>query len=176
MRHSAGILRIGDLITIKAPNGEVQGEVTYLTVTSKKPHLVDLRIKTAEGEITLSGIPYSTKAKMAGNVFSGMVQERPMVTDVLERAYHLLLKPGCWTQGAEARDSSGKPVHPLNSAAVSFSITGALYAAVPFDGTPEARRLLSEATEALCVKQGIQKWNDDRKRVHQDVLAVLEEF
>ena len=87
-----------------------------------------------------------------------------------------LLEAGGWCQGAEARDGSGRPVHPQSDRAVAWSASGAIYRASGFDGTPEVRQQYERAVWRLAETVGAHpsKWNDTPGRDRQDVLAALD--
>jgi hypothetical protein len=81
-----------------------------------------------------------------------------------------------WCQGAEARDASGRPVHPQSDRAVAWSASGAIYRASGFDGTPEVRQRYERAVWRLAqsVSAHPSKWNDTPGRDKPDVLAALD--
>jgi hypothetical protein len=108
------------------------------------------------------------------------------VHDVLMKARVLLAEPSHWTQGAYARDASGRVVHPRSPAAVCWCIVGAVKRAdvrtersEEDDGLRVLLRLFHPSTGQLKDKLYafwvMTDWNDDPSRTHADVLALLDE-
>ena len=85
------------------------------------------------------------------------------------------LAAGRWCQGAEARDEQGHPAHPLAATARTFSMTGALYRASGFDGTPERRQIYQAAVSSVAagLDLPISKWNDSPGRRLDQVLEAI---
>lgn len=91
------------------------------------------------------------------------------------RAARTYLERG-WCQRAEARDGDGRPAHPDSPQARSWSLTGAIYAASRFDGSPE-RRVVHETAVAMLAEvlgAGPAAWNDTPGRTWTQTLAALE--
>jgi hypothetical protein len=59
---------------------------------------------------------------------------------------------------------------------MAWSVSGAIYAASDFDGSPERRRLYQAAIAAAGheVAGPLSAWNDARGRTKAEVLAVLD--
>jgi hypothetical protein len=84
-----------------------------------------------------------------------------------------------WTQHAEGRDAHGAEVEPWNATATSWSLLGALVAALDrTDGGQELPLVqLADALDALALfvdSDSLADWNDDPGRTQADVIAVLE--
>jgi hypothetical protein len=85
-----------------------------------------------------------------------------------------------WTGHAEARDRSGTAVDPLDPAAASWSLLGALVAAhdkQAASNEQEAFAALVRACTALAElvdNDSLQAWNDAPERDQADVLSVLD--
>jgi CBS-domain-containing membrane protein len=97
------------------------------------------------------------------------------IRERLTEARAVLAQRG-WSQGSEARDAHGAPCHPGWLGARSWSVTGAIYRASGFDGTPEKRRRYEQAASRLThtVAQPITRWNDAGGRTRADVLAAFD--
>jgi hypothetical protein len=91
------------------------------------------------------------------------------------RAARALLETRPWCQGAEARDLQGRPAHPAAMGARAWSVSGAVYRATGFDGTPERRTLYQRALTRLAEVVGtpLLAWNDAPDRRVSEVLAAL---
>jgi hypothetical protein len=84
-----------------------------------------------------------------------------------------------WTQRAEGRDAQGAAVEPWHAMATSWSLLGALVAALDrTDGEHELPLVqLADALDALALfvdSDSLTDWNDDPRRTQGDVIAVLE--
>jgi hypothetical protein len=101
----------------------------------------------------------------------------PLLLDYARR----LIATG-WTQHADARDTNNTAVHPWDKHAVSWSLIGALVAAVEHTATnrgePAALRdlartciLLAETVDA----DSLEHWNDNPDRTSHDVLNALDQ-
>jgi len=86
------------------------------------------------------------------------------------KAYKLLEKPEHWTTGQFARDAEGRGCHSHSTRAVSWCARGAIEKCYK-DLTvfPALERLW----EAIGARVGIINWNDDPKRTHAQVVAML---
>jgi hypothetical protein len=79
-----------------------------------------------------------------------------------------------WSQGADARDASGKAVAMTSEGAEAWSVLGS-FALAATDGIPinhihAALRALVDVTQADSLKD----WNDSPLRNQQDVLDALD--
>ena len=85
-----------------------------------------------------------------------------------------------WTQQAEGRDAQGTAVEPWQPTATSWSLLGALVAALEeqTDGRKELPLVqLADALDALALfvdSDSLADWNDDPRRTQGDVIAVLD--
>jgi hypothetical protein len=102
-------------------------------------------------------------------------------TDATELLWdaHRLVERG-WTQHAEARDSAGREVDPWDLDAVTWSLLGALVAALEQHAPRKARDLpLSSLAAALgelallIEEDSLAAWNDAPARTCDDVTGVL---
>ena len=86
-----------------------------------------------------------------------------------------------WCQGSEAFDSAGFGVDPWDPQACCWSLLGAIVASFEHakDGA-DGRVLLGELTTALSAlaeeihDPSLAAWNDDPRRTHTEVVAVLD--
>ena len=85
-----------------------------------------------------------------------------------------------WTQHAEGRDAHGAAVEPWHPTATSWSLLGALVAALE-EQTNGGKELplvqLADALDALALfvdSDSLADWNDDPRRAQGDVIAVLD--
>jgi hypothetical protein len=82
-----------------------------------------------------------------------------------------------WTQGADARDRDGRPVHPWSSKARSWSTLGAI---VCGDETHQGRVAIGSLAEAVVLvaavvdASSLNDWNDESARTQADVLAAFD--
>jgi hypothetical protein len=99
---------------------------------------------------------------------------RALTAPVLRVATELVARG--WAQHAESRDAAHHPIHPASPAAASWSVTGAIYRAVHFDGTPERRALYEDAVRAVAALVGtaLGRWNDAPERTQAEVVAALD--
>lgn len=85
-----------------------------------------------------------------------------------------------WTQEADARDAQGRSIQPWNPNAVTWSLLGALVAALESEAEknePLAIRELAVACAALAAvidDDSLEAWNDRRARTREDVLAAID--
>lgn len=83
----------------------------------------------------------------------------------------LLEKPESWCQGANARNMAGTPVSSLDDDACKWCLVGAIIKTYPY--------ALDRAKIHVKIKSIVFKdatsWNDDPKRTHAEVLALLKE-
>jgi hypothetical protein len=97
--------------------------------------------------------------------------------ELLRRASDLIRRG--WTQHAESRDAAGGPVDPWLSSATSWSLLGALVAALEEEtdvGDDLPLEQLADALDALALfvdSDSLADWNDDPRRTQDDVLGVL---
>jgi len=84
-----------------------------------------------------------------------------------------------WCQGADARDQRDGPVPPWSEEARSWSLLGALVAAVDLPAEPGAvtlgplRRALAALAE-LIEEPLLASWNDAPGRTQEEVLRTLD--
>ncbi len=95
-----------------------------------------------------------------------------MSEDVL-RAVRERLARG-WSQGAPARDASGRPVAFWGDGACSWSLSAA-FALAATDGLPEGYvpnsiRAFADVTGALS----LEAWNDAPDRTKEELLAAID--
>lgn len=92
------------------------------------------------------------------------------VDKVLTAAAAILEKPGAWTQGSNARDADGVPVHVDSPYAVCFCVRGAL-----FIGAVENRAYAFDAEVRFSahVMDATAHWNDAEERTQTEVVAAL---
>ncbi|HEY5098523.1 MAG TPA: hypothetical protein VII54_00550 [Gaiellaceae bacterium] len=85
-----------------------------------------------------------------------------------------------WTQHAEGRDAHGAAVEPWHPTATSWSLLGAVVAALEAqtDGGKELPLVqLTDALDALALFvdfDSLADWNDEPGRTQGDVIAVLD--
>ena len=99
----------------------------------------------------------------------------------LPRHARCLIEEG-WTQHADARAADGSAVHPCDRRAVSWSLLGALVAAVENVAASEGEHAAIAQLACTCnVLAGLldtdslEEWNDARERVRDDVVAALDQ-
>jgi hypothetical protein len=87
------------------------------------------------------------------------------------------LVAGAWTNGADARDKHGLPVHPWSADATSWSVLGALICGetsrrgrVSIERLAKAAVLLAGAAPATS----LVKWNDEPGRTQADAVAAYD--
>ena len=97
------------------------------------------------------------------------------VSQVLSEAADLLEKPGAWTQGANARDATGKSVPVTSGRGTCFCMAGAILHRTGGDYRAAAlvRRVLPMPNEA--VKDWLVSFNDTTGRTQAEVVAKLRE-
>jgi hypothetical protein len=84
-----------------------------------------------------------------------------------------------WCQGSDACDAQGAPVPPWSEEASSWSLLGALVAAVDLPSEPDAvtlrplRRALAALAEVV-EEPLLAVWNDKPARTQAQVLATLD--
>ncbi|GJE78061.1 hypothetical protein ACFQWF_01630 [Methylorubrum suomiense] len=91
------------------------------------------------------------------------------VHTVLVTMEAILSLPGSWTQGATARDASGRPCDPCSPDAVSRCLYGALEHATPDEATRDAVDDFLHSVWDLAPSS----LNDDMTTEHETVLARL---
>jgi hypothetical protein len=85
-----------------------------------------------------------------------------------------------WCQGSDARDSNGAGVEPWDPQAASWSLLGALVAAVELEAAASGEIPLSELAAALnpladlVDTDSLAAWNDKPDRSQAEVVAVLD--
>ncbi len=87
-----------------------------------------------------------------------------------------------WTQNADARAADDSEVHPCDSRAVSWSLLGALVAAVEHVAATDGERTAIGQLAATCVlladildTESLEQWNDARERSRDDIIAALDQ-
>jgi hypothetical protein len=109
------------------------------------------------------------------------LESTKLAKKVLQFAKNLLRNEEHWTQSAIARDETGNPCWELNSVAERFSLTGAIWVGAHHI-TPKDSFIRADwsATEMVMMVLGledrsdVQKWNDDPKRTHREVVEVIQ--
>lgn len=87
------------------------------------------------------------------------------------KAWELLSKPGAWTQGFFARDSSGSLRHSCEPDACCWCAIGAISLCYK-DCSPR-----EDAIQKLFGRVGnVAEWNDYPLRTQDEVVAVLKEL
>jgi hypothetical protein len=85
-----------------------------------------------------------------------------------------------WCQGADARDPQGDPVDPWEEAAISWSLLGAVVAALESSADESGAMPLENLAAALYALAGVIEtdslaaWNDDPARTQGAVVATLD--
>jgi hypothetical protein len=86
-----------------------------------------------------------------------------------------------WTQHADARAADGSVVHPCDGRAVSWSLLGALVAAVEHIAADEGEHTAIGQLARTCMlladivdTDSLEEWNDARERARDDVVAALD--
>ena len=86
-----------------------------------------------------------------------------------------------WTQHADARAADNTVVHPCDRRAVSWSLLGALVAAVEHVSATDGERTAIGQLTSTCVllagildTDSLEQWNDARGRSRDDVVAALD--
>ena len=85
-----------------------------------------------------------------------------------------------WCYGADARDEDGIAVDPWAAAAASWSLLGAMVAALEQQAAEEGELPLDELAAALYAladlieTDSLADWNDDPRQTQENVLDVLD--
>jgi hypothetical protein len=85
-----------------------------------------------------------------------------------------------WCRGADARDAAGVEVDPWSDDARSWSLLGALVAALEAEAIKRDELPLDELAEGLYALAGLidtgslSEWNDDPARTQAGVLEILD--
>ena len=102
----------------------------------------------------------------------------PTAVQILRRAHDLVAFG--WCQHADAMDADRRPVHPWSSRACSWSLLGALVAALDAPNKrPETPELIAELRLALVALSetigawSLQDWNDATERTQTEVAETL---
>jgi len=106
-------------------------------------------------------------------------RSQPSATEILRRAHDLVAFG--WCQRADARDAGYRPVQPWSSQACSWSLLGALVAALdaPGEAIPESPELIAELRLALVAVSetltawSLEDWNDATERTQAEVIDTL---
>jgi len=87
-----------------------------------------------------------------------------------------------WTQHADARAADHSIVHPCDGRAVSWSLLGALVAAVEHVAADEGEHIAIGQLAHTCSvladildTDSLAQWNDARERSRDEVIAALEQ-
>jgi hypothetical protein len=91
--------------------------------------------------------------------------------EVLVAMRELLAKPEAWTQGAYARDASGRYVSLVSQEASCWCIGGALLKCSRMGGNYDE---VLFKLGGIFAGDSISAWNDAPERTHADVLALLD--
>jgi hypothetical protein len=97
----------------------------------------------------------------------------------LLRVAHELVSQS-WTRGADARDGSGNPVDPWDDRAASWSLLGAIVAALERVAAKSGEMPLEHLAAALYAfaelidDDSLADWNDAPARTQAAVLALLD--
>jgi hypothetical protein len=104
------------------------------------------------------------------------------IRQVLERAAELLEPEGAWCQGNGAVNAHGHATPSVDDGATARCLAGALNRAAyempgSLDLYPRVIRLLTRRLgyEGVTAEIRLYRWNDDRKRIQAEVLALLRE-
>jgi hypothetical protein len=103
--------------------------------------------------------------------------EEPAGRRLLRNARDLVAQS--WCRGADARDGVGAAVEPWDESAESWSLLGALVAVLEHEAAVRGELPLDQLAVALDALAGLideeslADWNDDPRRTHADVVAVL---
>jgi hypothetical protein len=99
----------------------------------------------------------------------------------LPRHARCLIERG-WTQHADARAADEGIVHPCDGRAVSWSLLGALVAAVEHVAASEGEHAAICQLARTCTlladivdTDSLEQWNDSRERTRDDVVAALDQ-
>lgn len=85
-----------------------------------------------------------------------------------------------WCQGSDARDSHGASLQPWDGRAVSWSLLGALVAAVERESAASGEIPIEELAAALSPladlvdTDSLVAWNDDPRRSQAEVVGTLD--
>ena len=107
-------------------------------------------------------------------------RSEPSAVEILRRGHDLVAFG--WCQETDARDSEQRPAKPWSAEACSWSLLGALVAALGAPGGTGAERpeLIAQLRVALVALSqeisdwSLQAWNDDPQRTQAEVLEVLQ--
>jgi hypothetical protein len=98
---------------------------------------------------------------------------------LLDRARRLIARG--WTQHADARAADHSPVHPWDDRAASWSLLGALVAAVEHTAATRGEQTAMSELAHTCIlladtvdTDSLEHWNDSPERTRNDVLAALD--
>jgi hypothetical protein len=97
---------------------------------------------------------------------------------LLEEARTLVAES--WASGAEARDVNGNMVEPWEEQAVSWSLLGAIVAALEREASRNDELPLPELAAALCAlarvieADSLVEWNDRPQQTQGNVVATLD--
>ena len=85
-----------------------------------------------------------------------------------------------WTQRADARDEHDSPVPPWDRRAASWSLLGALVAAVEQTAATRGERTAISELASTCIlladaldTDSLERWNDRPERTRDDVCVAL---
>ena len=92
--------------------------------------------------------------------------------EVLQKMRLILDKPGSWTKGALARDSTQKSIKPQDPKACQFCLYGALAIACKEDNY--AAEKVEQILVPIC-EDNIADFNDNLHTKHRDILCALDE-
>ena len=90
------------------------------------------------------------------------------------------LVAGAWCRGADARDSGGSKVSPWDDRAASWSLLGAIVAALEREAAVHGELSIPELATALYAlanlvdSESLVEWNDRPRQTQGQVVAVLD--
>lgn len=98
---------------------------------------------------------------------------------LLEHALELIRRG--WTQDTDARAADATPVRPWDDRAASWSLLGALVAAVEHTAAVDGEHAAISELAHACIlladildTDSLDVWNDSPDRSHDEVLAAIE--
>jgi hypothetical protein len=100
------------------------------------------------------------------------------VENTLVDLRNLLDDPHHWTQGEAAKRTDGREVSPEDPWAVCWCVMGGVSRVTKGHDTMDwyngAIGAISDTLKSNGFTNGIAAWNDDKRRTHADVIAILD--
>ena len=93
---------------------------------------------------------------------------------VADIAREIRANPAAWTQGRPARDSAGHYVEPKHPAAVCWCLDGHIEKRVGPVWEEAGYQVYKALMRAMPEPEGVETWNDNRKRKVGEVIELLE--